>query len=47
MSMDTVIYEKNSSAVGIALIENNNVTELEILAGNQALCGNVYLAKIN
>lgn len=46
MTNDTIIYDKNSSVVGIAVLEDGKLEELEIIAGNQAISGNIYLAKI-
>ena len=47
MTKDTIIYDKNSSVVGIALLEDQKLAELEIITGNQAISGNVYLGKIS
>ncbi len=46
MTKDTIIYDKNSSVTGIAVLEDGVLSEVEIVTGNQALSGNVYLAKI-
>ncbi len=47
MTTNTIIYDKNSSAAGIALLEDGVLAELELICGNQALSGNVYLGKIS
>ena len=47
MSIDTIIYDKNAAVSGIALMDNSNVEELEIVTENQAISGNVYLGKIS
>ncbi len=46
MSIDTIVYDKNSHVTGIALIKNNDVREIEIISSNQSIYGNVYLGKI-
>lgn len=46
MSIDTIVYDKNSQVTGIALIEKGEVRGIEIISGNQAISGNVYLGKI-
>lgn len=46
MSIDTIIYDKNSQVTGIALLEKGEVRSIEIISGNQAISGNVYLGKI-
>jgi ribonuclease G len=46
MSIDTIVYDKNSNVTGIALIDDGKVSDVEIIKGNQAICGNVYLGKI-
>ena len=45
MTTDTIVYDKNSTVTGIALLENGNPEELEIITGSQAISGNVYLGK--
>ncbi len=45
MSVETIVYDKNSSVSGIALIEGGQVAELEIITENQAISGNIYLGK--
>ena len=47
MTTDTIVYDKNSTVTGIALLENGNPEELEIITGSQAISGNVYLGKIS
>ncbi len=47
MSVETIVYDKNSSVSGIALIEGGQVAELEIITENQAISGNIYLGKIS
>lgn len=47
MSIDTIIYDKNSNISGIALCEGAEVKELEIIDENQAISGNIYLGKIS
>lgn len=47
MSIDTIVYDKNSSVSGIALLENGKLAELEIITENQAISGNIYLGKIS
>ena len=46
MSIDTIVYDKNSNVTGIALLDGNQVCDVEIIKGNQAICGNIYLGKI-
>ena len=46
MSADIIIYDKNSSASGIAVLENGIPAELEIITAGQAISGNIYLGKI-
>lgn len=46
MSIDTIVYDKNSQVTGIALLEKGTVCEIEIISGNQSIGGNVYLGKI-
>lgn len=46
MSIDTIVYDKNSQVTGIALLEKGEVRGIEIISGNQAISGNVYLGKI-
>jgi len=46
MSIDTIVYDKNSQVTGIATEENGVVRDIEIVSGNQAISGNVYLGKI-
>ena len=46
MSIDTILYDKNSHVTGIALLQNGVVREIEIISGNQAISGNIYLGKI-
>lgn len=47
MSVDTIIYDKNSNASGIALCSGGEVKELEIIDENQSISGNIYLGKIS
>ncbi len=44
--IDTIIYDKNSQVTGIALLKSGEVKNIEIISGNQAISGNVYLGKI-
>lgn len=44
--IDTIIYEKNKSVTGIALMDNGRLAEIDISDNNKALEGNVYLGKI-
>lgn len=46
MSIDTIVYDKNGQVTGIALLEKGEVRSIEIISGNQAISGNVYLGKI-
>lgn len=46
MSIDTIVYDKNTQVSGIALLEKGEVRDIEIISGNQAISGNVYLGKI-
>ena len=46
MSIDTIVYDKNSHVTGIALLQNGTVREIEIISDNQAISGNIYLGKI-
>ena len=46
MSIDTIVYDKNSQVTGIATLDNGEVRDIEIVSGNQAISGNVYLGKI-
>ncbi len=46
MNIDTIIYDKNTTVSGIALLEENLPVELEIITNTQALSGNIYLGKI-
>ena len=46
MSIDTSVYDKNTQVSGIALLEKGEVRDIEIISGNQAISGNVYLGKI-
>ncbi len=47
MTIDTIVYDKNSTVTGIAALENGCPVELEIITGRQAISGNVYLGKIS
>ena len=44
--IDTIVYDKNSQVTGIALLKSGEVKNIEIISGNQAISGNVYLGKI-
>ncbi len=46
MSTNTIVFESKNSATRIALLENNELVELEIIAANRALEGNIYLGKV-
>lgn len=46
MSMDTIVYETKQGAARLALMENGALRELEIVAENRAVEGNIYLGKI-
>lgn len=46
MSIDTIVYEAKTSSTRIALLEDGDLKELEIVEENRALEGNVYLGKI-
>ena len=46
MSIDTIVYEKNNTAVRIAFMEKGDVRELEFFNENAAAEGNIYLGKI-
>ena len=46
MSIDTIVYDKNTNVAGIALMEEGKVCDVEIINANQAICGNIYLGKI-
>ncbi len=46
MSIDTIVYDKNTNVTGIALMEEGKVCDVEIINANQAICGNIYLGKI-
>ncbi|MBR1649441.1 MAG: ribonuclease E/G [Alphaproteobacteria bacterium] len=46
MSIDTIVYDKNTKVSGIALIDDGIVKDIEIIGQNQILAGNVYLGKI-
>ena len=44
--IDTIVYDKNFQVTGIALLKSGEVKNIEIISGNQAISGNVYLGKI-
>lgn len=47
MSIDTIVYDKNTAVAGIALLDDGKPAELEIITAGQAISGNIYLGKIN
>ena len=46
MMIDKIIYETKGGMTRIALLSNGNLAELEIIAENRALEGNIYLGKV-
>ena len=46
MTIDTIIYESANDTARIALLNNGDLRELEIIEANRALEGNIYLGKI-
>ena len=46
MTIDKIIYETKNGQTRIALLNSGNLAELEIIADNRALEGNIYLGKV-
>lgn len=46
MSIDTIVYDKKNTVAGIALLQNGELRELEIVNESQAISGNIYLGKV-